>query len=618
MNSSERYHGLDFVRAVAMMLGVVLHTCMLFRDDLHFPMIAGEYRGDAINTFAVKFIHFFRMQLFMILAGFFAELVFQRKGMNHLAQDRIKRILIPFLMGIFIFVPIIGFLTNFNPSGAYINLFDQMSWYEKCKSYFLWGLFSDKPAMPKIFFMHFWFIYFLIFYYIMHWGFNKLGNKDFIFNNSYLSRSIKFLIKYKWGFIALSILAFPIHYSLQSPMFWPSHFNFQINEMIYYFGFYIFGAYLYKNILLLKALAKHCWFYLFLSLPFVFILNEPTTKHDLMRSVVVDITSWEIANISLWEEGIFANGLFKAVVVFLRCAVSWTLCLGFIGLAHRYLSKSNIYVRYLADSAYWVFWIHIIFTIYLGRIGQEVTVGYSLVKAVLVIYLSLFFMYSIYNNCVRYTFLGDYFMGRRKSPNHPDEINFTIFRLMKKSSPICILILLISGICSYLNETVSLSAKNDALVESFVPRNQSVLKKYNSLSVVSDKYGRNPLHIASKFPEGLRRYNPIPILLEKAVKVDGIDLIGRSPLFYAVRTGNLKDAGLLIEAGADINLSDKYGHTPAHVAAIKTGLDDQKKSDHFLKILKSLKEKGANMSAQDYRGRTVLDCLNFFGKRKLE
>ena len=145
-----------------------------------------------------------------------------------------------------------------------------------------------------------------------------------------------------------------------------------------------------------------------------------------------------------------------------------------------------------------------------------------------------------------------------------------------------------------------------------------MLKKYNSLSVVSDKYGRNPLHMAAQFPEALRRYNPIPILLEKAVKVDGIDLIGRSPLFYAVRTGNLKDSGLLIEAGADINLSDKYGHTPAHVAAIKTGLDDQKKSDHFFKILKSLKEKGANMSAQDYRGRTVLDCLNFFGKRKLE
>ena len=135
MHSTERYHGLDFVRAIAMMLGVVLHTSMLFRDDFHWPMIAGEYRGDAINTFAVKFIHFFRMQLFIILAGFFAELVFQRKGMDHLAQDRIKRIFVPFLVGIFIFVPIIGILTNFNPSGAFINLFDQMSGYEKFKSF---------------------------------------------------------------------------------------------------------------------------------------------------------------------------------------------------------------------------------------------------------------------------------------------------------------------------------------------------------------------------------------------------------------------------------------------------------------------------------------------------
>ncbi len=618
MKPNERYHGLDFVRAVAMMLGVVIHTSMLFRDDFNWPMIAGEYRGDAINTFAIKFIHFFRMQLFIILAGFFAELVFQRKGMNHLAKDRIKRVLIPFLVGILIFVPLLGVLTNSTPSGAYVNLFDQMSLYEKCKSYFLWGIFSDKPANPAIDFFHFWFIYFLMFYYFLHWGFNKLGSRDFIFENSYLSKSVMFLIKYKWGFIALSIMAFPFHYSLQSPMFWPSQFNFQINEMIYYFGFYIFGVYLYKNISLLNALAKNCWFYLFISLPFVFMLNEATAKHDLMRSVVVDITSWKIANINLWEEGIFTNGLFKVVVVFLRCAVSWTLCLGFIGLAHRYLSKSNIYVRYLADSAYWVFWIHIIFTIYFGRIGQEVTVGYSLVKAVLVIYLSFFFMYLIYNKCVRYTFLGDYFMGKRKSPDHPDEIKFSIFGLMKKSFPICILILLISGICSYLNEKVILDEKNDALVESFVPRNQSVLKKYNSLSLVSDKYGRNPLHMASKFPEALRRYNPIPILLEKAVKVDAIDLIGRSPLFYAVRTGNLKDAGLLIEAGADINLSDKYGHTPAHVAAIKTGLDDQKQSDHFFEILKSLKDKGANMGAQDYRGRTVVDCLKFFGKRTLE
>ena len=82
MDKQERYHGLDFVRAVAMMLGVVLHISMFFRDDFPHHWLAGEYRGDAINTFLVKAIHFFRMQLFMLLAGFFAELVLQKKGMD--------------------------------------------------------------------------------------------------------------------------------------------------------------------------------------------------------------------------------------------------------------------------------------------------------------------------------------------------------------------------------------------------------------------------------------------------------------------------------------------------------------------------------------------------------
>ena len=75
MDKQVRYHGLDFVRAVAMMLGVVLHVSMFFCDENTFHWLAGEYNRDPINTFALKAIHLFRMQLFMLLAGFFAELV---------------------------------------------------------------------------------------------------------------------------------------------------------------------------------------------------------------------------------------------------------------------------------------------------------------------------------------------------------------------------------------------------------------------------------------------------------------------------------------------------------------------------------------------------------------
>jgi glucan biosynthesis protein C len=618
MKNQERYHGLDFVRAVAMMLGVVIHTCCFFRDDIQFGWVVGEYGGDSLNTFTVKFIHFFRMQLFMLLAGFFAELVCQRKGMTHLCRDRVKRIFVPFLVGIFLFTPFVGFLVESTWAGRFTNVYENASIFEKITSVLLWGAFTDKPIFNEISFWHFWFIYFLLFYYVFHWLFHQLGSRDFLFNdNVFLNRLTRFALTYKWGFIVLSCLAFPLHYSLQSPMFWPSHFNFQVNEIFYYFGFYVFGAYLCKNIQLLNQLAKNSWFYLIISLPFVFILNEPTTRYDLMRNVVVDITSWKIANVQLWEEGIFSYALPKSIIVILRCAVSWTLCLGFIGLAHRYLNNSSRYVRYLADSAYWVFWIHVLFTNIFSKYAQQLSGDNSMFKTVMVLNLCMFCMYYLYNKCIRYSFLGDYFMGKRKDPSHPDESHLSLIILLKKVAPICLVSLCIAFIWGHLNNSIHTGNKREVLVESFVARNQNCLEKYMLLSGVVDRYGRNPLHTASLFPESLRRYNPIPILLKKSVDINEQDLVGRTPLFYAVRTGNLKDAKLLIEKGADMTIADKYGHTPAHVAAIKTGSYDAKSSDLYFDILKSLREKGADMNARDYRGRTVLDCLKRFANRDL-
>ncbi len=533
-------------------------------------------------------------------------------------KDRIKRILLPFLVGIFFFGPFVWFVSNMTWAGRFTNVFEGATIADRAKSYILWGAFTDKTVFIEISLWHFWFIYFLLFFYLFHWLFHLLGKRDFVFGDSTIfNKIIRFTVAHKWGFIVLSALAFPLHYSLQSPMFWPSNFNFQVNELIYYFGFYVFGACLYKNVSLLTVLAKHCWFYLFISLPFVFILNEPTTRHDLMRSVIVDITSWKIANIQVWEEGILANGWFKVAIVFLRCAVSWTLCLGFIGLAHRYLNNHNRYVRYLADSAYWIFWIHILFTAFFSRYAQQLSFENAMFKTVAVLYLILFCMYFLYNNCIRYTFLGDYFMGKRKDPTDPDEKEFGTLNITKKTIPVCIASLSIAFAWGYLYNKSVENEKWDSLFASLAARDEGYLDKYDSLSGVEDRYGRTPLHVAAINPESVRIYNPMPILLKKDININERDLAGRTPLFYAVRNGNLKDAELLIEKGADMTLADQYGHTPGHVAAIKTGAYDPKTSDKFLTILKSLKEKGADMNAKDYRGRTVLECLKYFGNREL-
>ena len=87
------------------------------------------------------------------------------------------------------------------------------------------------------------------------------------------------------------------------------------------------------------------------------------------------------------------------------------MCLAFIGLAHRYLNKSNPTVRYLADSAYWVYWIHLTLTVGLSKAGQQLESVNSLIKSYVILMVSTLLIYWSYNTFVRYSFLGDFFMG---------------------------------------------------------------------------------------------------------------------------------------------------------------------------------------------------------------
>ena len=73
-----RYHGLDALRAIAMILGIVVHASLPFFDTRGiWP--SDEYESPLIQSI-FSFIHLWRMPLFFILAGFFANLVISRKS----------------------------------------------------------------------------------------------------------------------------------------------------------------------------------------------------------------------------------------------------------------------------------------------------------------------------------------------------------------------------------------------------------------------------------------------------------------------------------------------------------------------------------------------------------
>ena len=618
MHNQERYHGLDFVRASAMLLGLVIHTSICFTtDSLRAPFASGNYQGDIINDFACNFIHLFRMQLFFILAGFFANLVIKRKGLNYIFKERFRRIILPFLVGIFIFMPINFLVCNIN--GFYSSTLDGLSIYESFKSLLLWGAFSDREIYPMIGFIHFWFVYYLIIFYVIHFAFLALSKKiKFTKTNRLFSKIFDFIFRYKSAFLLLPLITFPIHYSLNNPLFPPTQFNVNINELFYYFVCYSFGALLFNNIILLKRISDNSLLYFIICIPIFLFIHDPTSNLIRSPSVIADITNWKLFELNLYMEGIFHSGIEKVFIVYARCLACWGLCLSFIGLAHRFLNKENKYIRYFSDSAYWAYWIHVIITFGLSRFVQPINWLNSLTRSYLVLVLSTIIIYWSYNKFIRYTFLGDYFMGKRKSRDSPDEKYFQIsYHLPKLSYYIFATTVVVFLLGSLLNMSTDYR-KNSVIIESFISRDKATLEKVVSLDNILDDHDLTPLHVATENPQNLKRYNSMEILITKTDNYNPVDINNRTPLFYAVRSGNTQDINTLIKAGAKLDIADKYGHTPAHVAAIKTGAYGKKASNDYFAILKLLKDKGADFTLKDYRGRSVNDCLIYFGDRTLD
>lgn len=620
---TQRYHDLDFVRATAMLLGLLLHVCIFFMPSHKYFWGTGEYYGDVLDLQFLNFIHLFRMQLFFFMAGFFAELVIDRKGLRHLVNDRLKRIVLPFIIGLVLLMPVHILLVG--KGGYYATTMDGLTLMEKLRSILFFGLLDPDVSLQDGL-MHLWFIFYLIIFYVVHLSLRPLIRFTVVQKLCNWNPLIDFAVSHRWGFLLLGVLTFPLQYLLKSAFLPPTGFNVPIVDLALYFVFYLFGVAFYRQRYLLAKLGDNAWYYLAFSVPFFILIDEPTERLDQSASVVSSITTWtfidlgssSIASPAVWYEGIFHNGYHKVLIVLSRSMLCWSMCFAFIGLTHRYLAQPRKSIRYLADSAYWVYWVHLPITFKLSYMAQSVEGLNALTKSYIVLVFSSLLIFASYHWGVRYTWLGDYFMGCRKSRTDPNELQFKLPVFLKKvmlpAVSIGVLIFCFGSLFQYNNEF----KRPQVLVEAYVARQQSTLDAVDSIDGISDRYGNTPLHAAAKMAEGKRRYDTMPVLLRKCSNPNIQNDFGRTALFTAVKSGNAGDIEQLLAAGADINIADQYGHTPAHAAAILTGDRNEKVSESYFAILQTLIQSGADLSATDYRDRTVQDCLKMFSGRELE
>ena len=137
---TNRLHSLDFLRAFALLMGVLLHVLMLFLE----PFDGSEPRLGASIIFI--WIHTWRMPLFMLLAGFFTALSLSKRDTGNYALNRLIRLGVPLLL-LWSVIPAIDEGTS--------ELFK----IPELISY----IFYDTPFTLRL--DHLWFLYYLLFFY---------------------------------------------------------------------------------------------------------------------------------------------------------------------------------------------------------------------------------------------------------------------------------------------------------------------------------------------------------------------------------------------------------------------------------------------------------------------
>jgi glucans biosynthesis protein C len=402
MHSSDRLHALDAVRAFALLSGIALHAAQPFIAGL--PWVSAEPPNNVLAAVWYT-IHMFRMPLFFLIAGFFGRMMIEQRGMAGFIKDRSRRILVPLVVGL----PIVMLVTGIAYLlGALVAGADLHS---------LRGL-QPPPAaghhgiLASVNLIHLWFLYYLVLFYAVATILRSASNTVWGANerlHSAVDGLIKFLMRGLWGPVFLAVPIAAYYCQLKDWSIWgglpgPMSLIPDSGALLAYGLFFGFGWLLQRQQDLLSTLSKRWSRYGVLALAMWVVCRTigGSTPH--------------------WGPFLKSGALVAYTASYVIGGWSWSFAL--IGLALRYLESYSVVRRYLADSSYWLYLMHIpaltFFATVLHPQPWPAIVKYllSISGAVSVLLLS-------YHYLVRFTFIGATLNGRRQRRVSPADLSQT-------------------------------------------------------------------------------------------------------------------------------------------------------------------------------------------------
>ncbi|CAN5545930.1 acyltransferase family protein [soil metagenome] len=395
MVTANRLHALDAVRAMALLLGIVLHACMSFLPamrDIGFPVV-DDSPSEALNALFL-WIHMFRMPLFFLMAGYFARLMVHRAGVPAFVRDRGLRILRPLVLGWIAIVPLTGGILYAVARQEHMPLFHP----------------NIPPGSALQFpLAHLWFLYVLLLVYLgflalrwccLRWlepGGRVLRMLRVVDTSVYLVVAFPVgvfllaapvaiaLFHYEWWWPAIGIPT-PDYSLLPNP---PALIGFGLA--------FTMGWLMQRQPGLLLTQAR-LWF-VYLALGIALTAECVVIAGTSMAATIADPSQ-------------------RMIYALCYCAASWCWIFAMTGAAVRFLPRENPRWRYVADASYWMYLVHLPLVFALQALVMHWPLHWSL-KFVLVLSLALALPLISYKYLVRTTWLGAMLNGRRHKDGGP-------------------------------------------------------------------------------------------------------------------------------------------------------------------------------------------------------
>ena len=220
---NNRLQDWDALRGIMMLLGVVLHAGLSFveyptQDFWPYKFAATHLFFDMIVTI----IHLYRVPVFFIIAGYFMTMQLYKHGQKKAIVKRIKRILVPFVVSMLLVTPWVVY--------GFVVLMKGL------ENITFWGV-EKYWSVSLGYTVHFWFLYYLLIFYVMHllyWNLCKFDEKVTVIKQFPLVLLVvQLMVLLFWGNDS-------IHgsYSFIPPL----------GSVFYYLGYYVLGVWVFDNL----------------------------------------------------------------------------------------------------------------------------------------------------------------------------------------------------------------------------------------------------------------------------------------------------------------------------------------------------------------------------------